>query len=58
VNDERGGVQFVPKPSARPPLPRPRQGEVDLDQRRGMGVRRAEGIYRGLGPDGEGPEAA
>jgi hypothetical protein len=50
-------IQFVPRPGARPPLPKPREGEVDLDSRRGMGVRRDPAVSH-VGPDGEGPEAA
>jgi hypothetical protein len=51
-------VQFVPRPTAKIiPLPRPREGEVDLNQRRGMGVRRDPAVYR-LGEEPDPPEAA
>jgi len=54
--DEVVVVQFVPKAGTKV-VPFGPLRAVDLDERRGMGVRREPGTYR-TGPDGEGPEAA
>ena len=54
--DEVVVVQFVPKAGTKVVSFGPLRA-VDLDERRGMGVRREPGTYR-TGPGGEGPEAA